>query len=331
MFDELRRKMRSKRYLYKHIRNMFGFMSGKRDRYSYLKSMILKNCHSIEKGLTSTKIRYGFGEKKIRLILDYLQELYAIDSNAFEIKIARGVLNSYLNLHKQSNYDDKEFKALAEKISAVLSEIQSDELVGGVLELNVKDINNDFNNFEKLVATRHSIRAFKPEKVKPEVIEKAIKLAMLAPSACNRQSTRVYVVDRSEFDKIKGWDAGVKTFIDMVDKILIITGQMSAYEGDEFFQYSVSASIFAAYLTLALHAQGIGCCLLERPLYENQQWESVRKNLSIPDNEQCVCAVAIGVPDDVQKVPVSQRLPYERIVKYVGEYNKDYAKEQKCE
>ena len=322
MFDDIRRKIRCHRNLRKHIRTMNTYMKGKHDRTAFLKSMILKNCHSIEKGFTSRAIRYGFGKEKINLIISYTNELYILDQQAYEIKIAIAVLKFYLEQHKAANYQSEEFDALSAEISRLLSGLPDVNISGGVIELNVNECDNSFDAFEKLVKSRHSIRSFKNEKVDENIIVKSIQTAMLAPSACNRQTTRAYVVDRSDFDKLKGWDAGVKTFLDQVDKIIIITGQMSAYNGDEFFQYAVSAGIFTAYLTLAFHAQGIGCCILERPLYSNELWERIKRDLGIPENEQSICAVAIGVPMEKQKVPVSARLPYEIIAKHVGEYYK---------
>lgn len=137
---------------------------------------------------------------------------------------------------------------------------------------------------------------------------------MKAPSACNRQSTRVYILDHKDFDIISRWTGGVKTFLHTVDKLLIITGQMSAFEKDEYFQYSVNAGIFTGYLTLSLHAVGIGACVLQRPLLKDIMWENLQKRLNIPMDEQVVCAMAIGVPVNEMKVPQSFRLPYERIV-----------------
>ena len=84
-------------------------------------------------------------------------------------------------------------------------------------------------------------RDFKSEPVNEASLKKALELAMKSPSACNRQSTRVYVLNHTDFNMIENWTGGAKTFIHMVDKMLIITGQMSAYEKDEYFQYCISA------------------------------------------------------------------------------------------
>ena len=168
--------------------------------------------------------------------------------------------------------------------------------------------------FETIVNTRHSVRLFKKEPVDRDDLRKALELAMRAPSACNRQPVRVYILDHGKFDIIKNWTGGVKTFIETVDKLLIVTGQMAAFEDDEYYQYTVSAGIFVGFLTLSLHTYGIGSCILQRPLLRESSWESVAESLNIPVNEQSVCAVAIGVPQDEINVPVSHRLSYDRVV-----------------
>ena len=101
---------------------------------------------------------------------------------------------------------------------------------------------------------------------------------------------------------------------------------MAGYEDDEFFQYCISSGIYTGYLTLTLHAQGIGACVLQRNLLEDSQWRRLKRNLQIPENEQVICAVAVGMPKEEIKVPVSHRLPVDTVAKYVGpHYNRSSA------
>ena len=51
--------------------------------------------------------------------------------------------------------------------------------------------------------------------------------------------------------------SAVGGFAEKVDKFIIITGKVSEYRDDEQFQYAISASIFAGYLSITLQTEGI--------------------------------------------------------------------------
>ena len=143
---------------------------------------------------------------------------------------------------------------------------------------------------------------------------KAIKLAHHCPSACNRQGYRVHIVSKSNFTVINNWFDGVGGFADELDKVILITGNLSTYRFGETMQYVVSSSVFAAYLTLALESLGIGCCFIQRTLVITDEWKRVRSELHIPEDEQIVCALGIGNLMEEYKVPVSHRLSIDTIV-----------------
>ncbi len=311
----LKKKIKHIRNRCSHYRLMEQAMLGKADAAAHDAAMAIKQIHAIEKGLTSQNLRYGFGIARIEKMLQYLQhfEQCGGDRNATECEMAQSVLWQYLKLHDEAGWESEAYRAIKKKILDRFPQCAENDL-GGFLIIHPNEVMLDQHAFEKIVNTRHSIRSFKAEPVNDEDLRKALALAMRAPSACNRQPVRVYVLDHSKFDVIKNWTGGVKTFIHAVDKLLILTGQMAAFEDDEYYQYTVNTGIFAGYLSLALHTYGIGSCILQRALIREASWEAVAKELHVPKTEQVVCAIAIGVPEDEIKVPMSHRLPYDRIV-----------------
>lgn len=302
-----------------HFRKMYFCMNAKMHADEHNLAIMIKHIHSIEKGLATDVIRPGFGMGRANQLLDCV-DIYVSkskDMHITELSMAYGALQSYIDYHEKINYSTVEYEQLKHRYKQVFQSIESglNKDYGGVIRIDTKEEKVDLEAVSKCIMTRHSIRDFKDEPVDEKLLEKAICLAMYAPSACNRQSTRVYILDHTKFDTIEGWTGGVKTFLHKVDKILIITGKMSAYEKDEYWQYAVSSSIFAGYLSLTLHAVGLGGCLLQRSLVNEQHWEKVAKTHKIPEDEQVVCAMAVGVPKDKIKVPVSRRMEFERIVK----------------
>ena len=316
--DCIKRQIKSGRRQIAHYQHMQKAMRGEIDTNDHDLAIIIKQIHAIEKGLSMEHLRYGFGISRIEKMLNHLHR-YAQnggDMQADECKMARSVLWRYITLHENANWHKADYNAIKEQIQTFFPEdIETD--FGGTLVIHPNSTKLDQSAFETIVNSRHSVRSFKNESVNDADLRKALELAMRAPSACNRQPVRVYVLDHSKFDVIQNWTGGVKTFIDSVDKLLIVTGQMAAFEDDEYYQYTISAGIFAGYLTLALHTYGIGSCILQRSLIREASWEVVAKALSIPVNEQSVCAIAIGVPQDEVKVPASHRLSFDRIVTYI--------------
>ncbi len=73
--------------------------------------------------------------------------------------------------------------------------------------------------------------------------------------------------------------AGVGGFAEKVDKFIIITGKVSEYRDDEQFQYAISASIFAGYLSITLQTEGIGACIIQRPILLWQKMEETAKRI----------------------------------------------------
>lgn len=320
---ELKQKYHQKKRINKHFDTMISFMTSENTTPAHELAMIIKQVHAIEKGLAMQEFRLGFGIPRIQLMLDYIEQ-YIFEGgskNIEELRMAKCVLEKYIYIHDIQGYIQNDYLNIKKKISTVFNLANSDKNnFGGVINYSVKDHKSDICAFKSIVESRHSIRDFKSEPVNEASLKKALELAMKSPSACNRQSTRVYVLNHTDFNMIENWTGGAKTFIHMVDKMLIITGQMSAYEKDEYFQYCISAGIFTGYLTLALEAYNIGACILQRPIISDSSWSQVSQKLNIPKDEQVVCAIAIGIPADEIKVPRSHRLGYERIVGYVGDY-----------
>jgi hypothetical protein len=100
---------------------------------------------------------------------------------------------------------------------------------------------------------------------------------------------------------------GIGGFANDVDKFLLVTGKKSAYRGSEKNQFIVSASIFAAYLSLTLHAHKIANCIIQRPLSPSNGWDKICDKYNIPRDEQLVVLIGIGGYKETSTVPISKR------------------------
>lgn len=279
-----------------------------------LEGEILRNIHSIEKGLSLEKPRLFFGLAKINELIGYLGKYKAISSHSETIiMMAQAALAEYIEFHKDYSSDDR-ISDLKKKYEMTFSGYELHSELGGTKHIVSNMCDDDYSAIEKIILDRHSIRDFSEAPVPMESLKKAITLSLNCPSACNRQGFHVYVLSGDRKNTMAEWAAGIGGFADKVDKYVVITGKVSKYRDDEQFQYVVSASIFSAYLSVVLQSLNIGACVVQRPLVYSSQWNSFRKNLHIPEDEQIVVMLGVGMLKKEYNVPVSKRLPYEEMV-----------------
>ena len=76
-------------------------------------------------------------------------------------------------------------------------------LFSGCVKVEVSDTKTDSDeqnvSFSELILSRRSIRSYQPQPVEREKMEEIVKCGIYAPSALNRQSWEVRIVDNPEF------------------------------------------------------------------------------------------------------------------------------------
>lgn len=186
--------------------------------------------------------------------------------------------------------------------------LKNESKTGGTLLVEKDSLNFDIDEISRFFSTRHSIRDFDTTPVDKSLLQKAMHLAQTAPSACNRQGVRAYVLTEEQGKDLAKQLSGVGGFADQVNTFIIITGKRSAYRLSENNQYIVSASIYAGYLTLTLHLYGFGACIIQRPVVWSKAWMKLSKEIGADKDEQIVCVLAVGNLRDRFRVPCSHRL-----------------------
>lgn len=296
---------------------IYDILSASKYENIRIEGEILRNVHSIEKGLSLENVRLGFGYAKIKEALSLIEHYIKNggESDAKPILMFADALHSYLEFHKGKLKNEK-IDEISKSYDKLSHNISSHYITMGGYQLMHKNqfSENEFKIVEKLFNNRHSVREFNSTPVDDLMLKEAIKLATRCPSACNRQSYRCYIISKNNFGVIKKWMEGVGGFFEDVDKFIIITGKISVYRKNEELQWVVTPTVFASYLTLSLEALGIGCCFVQRSVIPNDSWCQISEKLNIPGDEQAVCALGIGNLKDIYKVPISYRLPYEDIV-----------------
>lgn len=299
------------------------FVTQTRNDYKHIQTRLIseiqRNIHQIEKGLSISKPKYGFGYKKIEQIIFYLQQL---DSNneLQEIRnIAGSCINAYFQFYKEQNWNNDEIEKLREKFKNSSIQFMNNPDDGGIINIKKKTFTlNDFNKLSEIAKSRHSVREFSGEVVDDNILLQAVKFAQMAPSACNRQAVRCYIIDKYKYENLSEWLGDIGYFGDVgFDKIILITAKITGYNASEGMQHLVSPGLFTGYLVLALEALNVGACVIQRSLNNDRMWINVRNKLGIPDDEQSFCLVGCGTKKDEYKVPVSKRMSVNAIVKII--------------
>ena len=285
---------------------------------------IIRRVHSIEKGLCIENPRMGFGIAKLNSLFELCKSHASeFGNDDYCLKMARDAIGAYIEFHNERGYTSDDFKKICEAYAdfPCKKDTEDETVYGGALDIK-HSCRISIDELEKFFSDRHSIRCFTDEEVTETEITRAVRAAQYAPSACNRQGVRSYVLSSAKLCELykkyyKNDLSGIGGFAENTDKFILITGKLSAYSSSEAYQHIVSASIFSTYLIEALFSMGIGSCMVQRPLYHSPQWDDVAKEIGIPEDERLVLMIAVGKVKDEYKVPVSKRLPTEQILSFI--------------
>lgn len=272
---------------------------------------ILQASHRLEKGLCIRNPRVGWGFDKAEKLVDMVRkERSRQNPDQMAIEIGEAVLAAFIVAKENVPEESDKLSKLKAKVKSVGLKLSENAEMGGALLLHKEDVSQD-KSVESLFLTRHSVRDFADTPVDQAKLERAVTLALRAPSACNRQATQIYVI--SGEDRVKAGSSNEYH----ADKYLIITGNMRAFSLSELNDWIVSSSVFCGYLSLALHAEGIGSCVFRKDIVQESKYnDNIKAMCHIPDDEQIILEMAIGNYKDEFYVPVSYRRAAKEIIHY---------------
>ncbi len=276
---------------------------------SGLAAQLAIKTHVLEKGLCMDNMRLGFGKDNLTSLIKDCKRFMALfgDENPFLLR-AVAVILEYRSVHDEKGYNlsASMLKSMDELISKFPETLPSNQ-IQMLPEDYFSKVEEAFPSFSW---SRHSLRHFGTAHVSEENIRKAVDLAQNAPSACNRQASRVYLIsDKNLISKVLKLQGGNRGFGDQTDKLLILTVDLSSYTG----AYSrnlgfMDSGIYAMNLLYALHYHKIGACPVnwcDSPSDDRKLRETVR----IPDKETVTLMILCGsIPEEKFKIAASARL-----------------------
>ena len=302
-------------------REHHGVIYGKLKYYESLNSpgdtnyLLRRNIHRLEKGLIMKPRRDVFALEYIEETVDsyvrFIQDLpeQEIDD---ELKWARDVLTEYFSAVKAVPTID----VAKRKFLQVKKLDKSATRVPYFRNLNAPSPVS-YENLLELSYLRRSVRWYLPEPVPRDLIDKAISVAALSPSACNRQPFEFRVFDDPEMvKKVASIPGGTKGFNHNFPTIIVVVGKLRAYfsERDRHIIY-IDGSLASMSLLYALETLGLSSCCINWPDVDEPE-KAMTALLNLEPDERVVMLISVGYPDPDGMVPFSQKKSLNEIRRY---------------
>ncbi len=151
------------------------------------------------------------------------------------------------------------------------------------------------------ILTRRSVRQFEPGKEIPRHdIDDILKIAMYAPSGCNRQPWEFVVVTD---DEIKNRIVDIHPhagFLEEASAAIIVCGDVNKQCDEGFWVVDTSAAV--QNLLLACHGRGLGACWCAIYPYADRM-KQFQELLGLPENVKPNALVVVGYPVKVPAQP----------------------------
>ncbi len=305
-----------KRYLFRNYRDdaekfhQYASAFNENDILNKEANLIL-NYHSLEKGMLFNKMKSGYGAYRINNLHKLLADPDVIDNiDRSQIRVAYEVMCKYYELQTFLGYEIEALfsKQQYEAYKSILGKLYNPEFEG-VLHWNrsdfYKDIKSDFSKFSN---SRKSVRNFTGELVEKRILEQVVELANNAPSVCNRQASKVYILeDKTKIDKVLKIQDGFNGYTGNVRQLIILTNDRRYYyTTGERNQLFIDGGIYLLNLLYALHYFHVANCPAnwakttkeELPIYDV---------LDLPKSEKIICLIPIGVSTEEFRTTLSKR------------------------
>ncbi|RPH30513.1 MAG: nitroreductase [Bacteroidales bacterium] len=154
--------------------------------------------------------------------------------------------------------------------------------------------------FQWLVNNRQSVRAYKPDMVEKDKIDRIVEAGRIAPSACNAQPWKFIVVDDPEL-KNKIADAtsnrviGINHFTKQAPVHIVVVLESANFNSNFGSLMKdknlplIDIGITTAQMCLQATAEGLGTCILG---WFNER--TIKKLLDIPKSKRVILVITLG-------------------------------------
>lgn len=327
-FPGLRKRWEAKKSSFNHYRKLayyrddlersrrFMIWPADDDSYGRLSAQLLFQYHKLEKGLCLADGGRFFGKEAalatMALVARWRRQGYSREDRVYAGAIE--TLRSYRAMLGGLGVADADGEAVLRSIDALLA--SEPATVGLDTPQPYRSSSMDMAEmFERLCHERRSVRRYKPDPVDQQVLERAIAMAQLSPSVCNRQAWHVHIYrDREQLKRLLQLQNGNAGFGHQLSTLLIIAMDSTAFfDATERNQQFMDAGLFSMSLVLALQSLGLASCCLNWCVTPHHEDEAHRRG-DIPANQRIMMYLAVGHAADDAVAARSPRRDLARVV-----------------
>lgn len=265
-----------------------------------------RRIHMLEKGLTMRPRRAEFAVDYIERVVEKCtiatqRGLLTPNAQAW----ARDVLRGYFGATASSRHP-----AII-RARAAFAAIQFDEEMpysGPIKQGRPQVVPTEIEMMERLAIRRRSTRWYSADVVPRECVERAIAVAVEAPTACNRVPYRFIVFDKPhDATRIASLAGGTRGYADNLTGLVAVVGDLSAYveERDRHLIY-IDGGLASMSLIHAFEAQGIATCCINWPDVAGAD-ASIAEAVGLAPWERVVMLIAFGYADPDGLAPQSPK------------------------
>lgn len=274
-----------------------------------------RNTHRLEKGLISRPLRDVFALKYLGETVESFKALYQQNEACQDEPLflwSRSVLDHYFQSTLPSGDSTviachNTFKQVVQMKPETICEKKPQLRETTALSISAEDM-------LELAIRRRSVRWYDQRPVPRALIDKAVEIAGLSPSACNRQPYHFRIFDDPKIvEKLANIPMGTRGFSHQFPVFIVIVGELRAYpfSRDRHVIY-IDASLAAMALEFALEVQGIATCSINWPDIPHLE-AKMAKALSLAHDERVIMCMSAGYPDPEGLVPYSQKKSLDEI------------------
>lgn len=266
--------------------------------------------HSLEKGMSLPAPKPGFGYDKAISLLNELESYRkaGLNEERYAFTEGLGVFGAYMF------FTDNDMTIFEKRYQALLEGKELPKAGFDVVDMDAIYGRLDLEQNQYFIQSRHSIRSYEKQSVDAETLQKVIELASCAPSACNRQPTKVYVTtEPGKVKEVSTLIPGNKGFEDEVPNWAIVTADRRLFNTGEPLQWYINGGIYLSYLIEAFHVYHIGSCIFQIPVGHSNT-PAIRRAASIPQNEAIIAAIGFGYAKRENKFVSATRRPVDEVL-----------------
>jgi nitroreductase len=315
------------RYFLYDIRNTYKAMFWPKQSVEHrtLTASLLFQYHKLEKGLVMPGPRRLFGTEPALSVIEHLERWHRAGHSLTD-PVYLGALETLYG------YRDRIVEAQLDAHDTILSKVDT------FLELHgtrtpalatpqplapALDTAQSYAVFQALALRRRSVRSFRPDAVPDEALRKAVALAQLSPSVCNRQTCQVVAITDPELQKAAlAQQNGNRGFGHLAPLVLLITAEESDFfDASERHQPYMDGGLFTMSFILALESQGISSCCLNW-CAPPQKDLAIHQLLALPASTRVVTMMVAGYAPADCEVARSPRRATPAVLRYAQPRNR---------